>query len=46
MKWCNEINMWCSDMDKEDIENASCDGECDGCSECEDIKSSIGVPII
>ena len=37
MKWCNLMNMWCSDMDEEDIENADCDGYCNGCCECEDI---------
>lgn len=37
MKWCNLMNMWCCDMDAEDIENADCDGECNGCEECENI---------
>ena len=38
MKWCKKMNMWCSDMDDDDIENLSCDGECDSCYECEDVK--------
>lgn len=46
MKWCNLMNMWCSDMDNDDIENVDCDGECDGCCECEDVKQSIGVPLM
>ena len=29
MKWCNVMNMWCSDMDKDD---------CDDCEECEEIR--------
>lgn len=37
MKWCNLMNMWCSDMDEEDIKNADCNGCCNGCCECEDI---------
>lgn len=45
MKWCNVMNMWCSDMDNEDAENAGCDGNCNGCEECEDVKPNIGVPV-
>ena len=45
MKWCNTMNMWCSDMDEEDIDNANCDCDCDSCDDCEDIKSNIGVPL-
>ena len=37
MKWCNVMNMWCSDMDDEDIDNACCDGQCYRCEECEEI---------
>lgn len=36
MKWCGYMNMWCSDMDDEDIEMAGCDGECNCCDDCED----------
>ena len=36
MKWCGYMNMWCSDMDDEDIEMAGCDGECGCCDDCED----------
>lgn len=46
MKWCNLMNKWCSDMDNDDIENVDCDGECDGCCECEDVKQSIGVSFL
>lgn len=46
MKWCNLMNMWCSDMNEADIETADCDGECECCCECEDIKYSIGVPMM
>ncbi len=45
MWWCSATNMWCSDMDEEDIDNANCNGDCDVCSDCEDIKSNIGVPL-
>lgn len=38
MKWCKAMNMWCSDMDEEDVENTGCDGNCNGCDECEDVK--------
>lgn len=34
MKWCNVMNMWCSDMDKDDCDNAMCDD----CEECEEIR--------
>ena len=37
MKWCNVMNMWCSDMDDEDVENLGCNGNCKGCEECEEI---------
>ena len=38
MKWCKAMNMQCSDMDEEDVENTGCDGNCNGCDECEDVK--------
>ena len=38
MKWCNVMNMWCSDMDKDDCDNAMRDGDCDDCEECEEIR--------
>lgn len=38
MRWCNVMNMWCSDMDKDDCDNAMCDGDCDDCEECEEIN--------
>jgi hypothetical protein len=31
------MNMWRSDMDEEDFENAMCEGDCEDCSECEQI---------
>lgn len=37
MKWCNAMNMWCSDMDEADIACACCDGKCSGCDECEEV---------
>lgn len=43
MKWCKAMNMWCADMDEEDIDNVGCDGKCDNCADCEDITSNIGV---
>ena len=39
------MNMWCSDMDDEDIEHAGCDGSCEGCDDCENITSNTGVPL-
>ncbi len=38
MKWCELMNMWCSDMDEEDIKNADCDGDCEYCCYCENVK--------
>ena len=38
MKWCSLINMWCSDMDDEDIYNIGCDGDCRRCEECEEVE--------
>lgn len=38
MKWCNYINMWCSDMDEEDFDSIPCDGDCEDCCECEQIS--------
>ena len=37
MEWCNYMNMWCADMDDEDMEMAGCDGECNCCADCVDI---------
>lgn len=37
MKWCGYMNMWCSDMDDEDMEFAGCDGECNCCDDCEEV---------
>lgn len=45
MKWCNVMNMWCSDIDNEDVENTGCDGCYNECEECEDVKPNIGVPV-
>lgn len=38
MNWCEVMNMWCSDMDEEDVENCNCDGDCECCGFCTDIK--------
>lgn len=38
MKWCGYMNMWCSDMDDEDIKMAGCDGECKCCDDCEEMQ--------
>lgn len=32
------MQMWCDDMDDEDIDNANCDGYCNGCDNCEDVN--------
>jgi len=37
MRWCNKINMFCSDIEDEEIEMCGCDGECMGCEDCTDI---------
>lgn len=34
MKWCNEINMWCSDIEEEEREMIDCDGDCKNCESC------------
>ena len=39
MKYCNYMEMWCSDMDDDDISNADCYGDCEGCCYCEEIKT-------
>ena len=38
MKWCNLMNMWCSDMDEEDFANVCCDGKCRSCDEFEEVS--------
>lgn len=37
MEWCKIMNMWCSDMDDEDVEHCYCDGDCGNCDQCEDV---------
>lgn len=37
MKWCNEINMWCSDIEEEEQEMIDCDGDCKNCERSEDV---------
>ena len=37
MKWCNVINMWCDDMDDEEIDLIDCDGDCRNCDQCEEV---------
>lgn len=37
MKWCNQMNMWCGEMDEEDINNCECNSTCDDCDDCEEI---------
>lgn len=39
MKYCNYMEMWCSDMDEDDISNADCYGDCEVCCYCEEIKT-------
>ena len=34
-KWCTIMNMWCDEMDDEDIETAGCDSECCDCEHCD-----------
>ena len=38
MKWCSIMNMWCSDIDEEDMANIGCDGDCRHCEECEEVQ--------
>lgn len=38
MRWCSAMNMWCSDMDEEDVDNIGCDGECYACELCEEVE--------
>ena len=37
MKWCNRINMFCCDIDDEEMEACGCDGNCRGCEDCSEI---------
>ena len=39
MKFCNYMEMWRKDMEEDDISNADCDGDCEGCCYCEEIKT-------
>lgn len=41
MKWCNFINMWCSDMDEEEYAECCCDGNCRGCEYCEEVTEDV-----
>lgn len=40
MKYCNYMRMWRQDMEEDDIFNADCDGECEACCYCEEIKTA------
>ena len=42
-KWCPYLNMFCNDIEEEEIEmaqciNADCDGDCRHCEETEEIN--------
>ena len=37
MKWCNEINMWCNDIEDEEQKMIDCDCDCKNCESCEDV---------
>jgi hypothetical protein len=37
MKWCERINMFCSDIEDEEMEMCECDGDCGNCDDCTDI---------
>lgn len=39
MRFCNCMEMWRKDMEEDDISNADCDGDCEGCCYCEEIKT-------
>ena len=41
MKWCSVMNMWCSDMDYEDVDSIGCDGECFACEVCEEVAGKL-----
>lgn len=45
MKWCKAMNMWCADMDEEDIDNVGCDGKCDNCADCKDGDDCEDIPL-
>lgn len=38
MKWCDILNMFCSDIENEEIEISECDGKCDECDYCSEVK--------
>lgn len=38
MKWCNQMNMWCSDMVDEDFADSCCDGKYNFCDKCEEVS--------
>lgn len=39
IRFCNCMEMWRKDMEEDDISNADCDGDCEGCCYCEEIKT-------
>lgn len=39
MRFCNCMEMWRKDMEEDDISNADCNGDCEGCCYCEEIKT-------
>ena len=40
MKWCNLLNMWCDDIDTDDVYDL-CDGDCCCCDEMEELKGEV-----
>ncbi len=36
-EWCCVLDMWCDDIDRDDVDLIGCDGYCHGCDECEEV---------
>lgn len=38
MKWCEILNMWCQDIEAEEMDSIGCHGDCNICYEMSDIQ--------
>jgi hypothetical protein len=35
--WCDILNMFCDDVEQEELEIIQCDGECNDCEHCSEV---------
>ena len=38
MLWCDILQMWCDDIDGEDMDLIGCEGYCRGCCDCSEVE--------